>query len=422
MGLLGEDQAVLEGPRLGLVGVADRVLRLGLLAGDDLPLLARREAGTAHAPQARVLQRGDDRLRAQVAGERAAQEPVAFGPGLVGVVRAALAVATQRLGLLVLAGSGGGDGGAGLGERQRTLVDRRGRGDIAAPQARDLDDLDLDVLAVRRPRLADPLVRAVQPACQVVAHRELNGLRWRLAEVRIERDHPFDLIQRPARVARERHELLAREPPAAALDGGQRRDQAGTRELAGPRLSAGVARLDTQAGHAPSREPVDSCSVVLPERSIRTAQNLNSGILPTGSISSIVRRLAAASRKWNGTKHVPGVSRCDRRARSSIVPRREVRRTKSPSLIPIAFASSGFRKACGSGWIESSANERRVIEPVCQCSSRRPVLRMNGYSADGSSLAGSHSAGTRCARPSSVPKRSSKSTIFPSLFSGSGLG
>ena len=31
--------------------------------------------------QARVLQRGDDRLRAQLAGERAAQEPVALAPG-----------------------------------------------------------------------------------------------------------------------------------------------------------------------------------------------------------------------------------------------------------------------------------------------------------------------------------------------------
>ena len=39
---------------------------------------------------------------------------------------------------------------------------------------------------------------------------------------------------------------------------------------------------------------------------MRTAQNLNSGILPTGSISSIVSRFAAASRKWNGMKQFPG--------------------------------------------------------------------------------------------------------------------
>jgi hypothetical protein len=37
--------------------------------------------------------------------------------------------------------------------------------------------------------------------------------------------------------------------------------------------------------------------------STRTAQNLNSGILPNGSSWSVVSRLAAASRKWNGTIH-----------------------------------------------------------------------------------------------------------------------
>jgi hypothetical protein len=41
---------------------------------------------------------------------------------------------------------------------------------------------------------------------------------------------------------------------------------------------------------------------------------LNSGIFPTGSISSIVSRLAAASRKWKGMKQLPGVSRCETRA------------------------------------------------------------------------------------------------------------
>ena len=77
---------------------------------------------------------------------------------------------------------------------------------------------------------------------------------------------------------------------------------------------------------------------------------------------------------------------------------------------------------CGSGWIASSANERRVIEPGV------PVLEQPARVQDervlvvGSSLAGSHSAGTRCASPSSVPKRSSKSTTVPSLCRGSGFG
>ena len=47
-----------------------------------------------------------------------------------------------------------------------------------------------------------------------------------------------------------------------------------------------------------------------PSGSMRTAQNLNSGILPEGSISSMVSRLAAASRKWNGMKQLPRASRC----------------------------------------------------------------------------------------------------------------
>ena len=44
VGLLGEDLAILEGAGLGLVGVADHELRLGLLGGHQLPLGAGREA------------------------------------------------------------------------------------------------------------------------------------------------------------------------------------------------------------------------------------------------------------------------------------------------------------------------------------------------------------------------------------------
>src|SRR5262249_49769713 len=45
-----------------------------------------------------------------------------------------------------------------------------------------------------------------------------------------------------------------------------------------------------------------------PQASSRTAQNLNWGILPYGSSSSMVSTLAAASRKWNGMKTLPGVT------------------------------------------------------------------------------------------------------------------
>ena len=76
---------------------------------------------------------------------------------------------------------------------------------------------------------------------------------------------------------------------------------------------------------------------------MRTAQNLNSGIFPNGSISSMVSRFAAASRKWKGMKQVPRRLAVRHLARSSIAPRREVTRTQSPSAMPIAAASSGLR-------------------------------------------------------------------------------
>ena len=50
--LLGKDLTVLERARLGLVGVADHVLRLARLAAHHVPLAARREAGAAHPLQA----------------------------------------------------------------------------------------------------------------------------------------------------------------------------------------------------------------------------------------------------------------------------------------------------------------------------------------------------------------------------------
>ena len=202
-----------------------------------------------------VLQRRDDLLGAQVAGERAAEDAVVLVVVGVRVVRAALVRAAQRLGLAALAAASRRDRRLGLVDRQRPLVDGRGRRDVAPPEAGDLDDLDLDVVAVPLLRLADAVVGAVQPAREVVADGELDRLRRRRAEVRIERDHALDLVQRPAHVARQRDELLARQPADAPLDRGEGRDQARARELARPRLGAGIARLDPQAGPRPLPSP-----------------------------------------------------------------------------------------------------------------------------------------------------------------------
>ena len=58
--------AVLERARLGLVGVDDQVLRLRALAVDQRGLAAHREAGAAAAAQVRLLQLGDQLVRAHL--------------------------------------------------------------------------------------------------------------------------------------------------------------------------------------------------------------------------------------------------------------------------------------------------------------------------------------------------------------------
>ncbi len=106
---------------------------------------------------------------------------------------------------------------------------------------------------------------------------------------------------------------------------------------------------------SPGWDTASPASAASGAASIRTAQNLNSGILPHGSISSIVSRLAAASRKWNGMKQLPRASRCETRTASSIVPRRELTRAISPSARPSSAASSGFTYTSARGLMASSA-------------------------------------------------------------------
>jgi hypothetical protein len=62
VGVVLHQQAVLEGARLRLVGVADEVLGLVLPLRDEAPLQAGREAGAAAPAQARLLHFVDDRV------------------------------------------------------------------------------------------------------------------------------------------------------------------------------------------------------------------------------------------------------------------------------------------------------------------------------------------------------------------------
>ena len=60
--------------------------------------------------------------------------------------------------------------------------------------------------------------------------------------------------------------------------------------------------------------------------------------------------------------------------------------------------------------------ERRVIDPVCQCSSTRPVESTIGYSSSGSSSGGMTLAGTILPRPLSVGKPVVKMISLPGWF------
>ena len=81
--------------------------------------------------------------------------------------------------------------------------------------------------------------------------------------------------------------------------------------------------------------------------------------------------------------------------------------------MPSARRSAELIDATGNGSIASSASLRRVMLPVCQCSSWRPVIRTNGYSLSGFSAAGMICAATSFARPLCVGKSSMNTTRWP---------
>ena len=208
----------------------------GWVLAHQLPLLPGREPGPAHPAQPGVLQGLHDRVRVELAGQQRAQRGVPLGdprPGRVGVVRPRLGALVRRRGAHV-AGPGVGDERVGVLDRRRPLVHRHRRRDVAAAQAGHLDQLDLGVLAVALAQLGQPGLAVAQEARQVVADVQRH-LRRRLgAEVRVERDQALDLVARPAGVAGELLQLLARQPAQPGLDRVQRRDQRRARGTSRP--------------------------------------------------------------------------------------------------------------------------------------------------------------------------------------------
>src|SRR6266568_4608419 len=67
----------------------------------------------------------------------------------------------------------------------------------------------------------------------------------------------------------------------------------------------------------------------------------------------------------------PGGVPSSARAYSEILPRRDSTVTISPAFTPDRSRSAGWNDATGSGSMWSSTLARRVIAPVCQCSSWR---------------------------------------------------
>ena len=175
MRLLGEDLAVLERARLGLVGVADRVVRLRAPGRRRSPTSGRsgsrrRPCRAARSPSAsRRSPRGAGRRRARGGTRRSARRRARTGRSGGARPRGAAPRVSPRSPPRAAATAASASAIA-----QRPLVDGRGRRDVAAAEAGDLDDLDLDVVAVALLRLADALVGAVQPAREVVADRELR--------------------------------------------------------------------------------------------------------------------------------------------------------------------------------------------------------------------------------------------------------
>src|SRR5438132_902814 len=267
----------------------------------------------------------------------------------------------------------------------------------------------------RRRRAARIAEQHVQPA-QLVVHplhdplglrRDADvrhGGRHRLPRLGAELDRdPLDRLRVAAvhdharAFLRQRLRDGAAEPLGAAAHQG---DTAGEAEIHG----AGIyRRAGTAAG------------------SMRTAQHFSSAILAYGSSTGLVSRFAAASRKWNGTNTCPRATRSEIRQEMTSELRRDVTRARSPSSKPSAAASAGLisMTAVGSRW--SSPVARRVMVPVCQWYSWRPVFITNGYASSGSSTGGPYSTGTKIALPSAVGNRWSNRKAVP-RWSGVGTG
>src|SRR6266581_4341738 len=192
-----EDEAVLDGPRLALVGIAHDVLRRPGRPPHDLPLHPRREAGAAEAPEVAGLERAQQLAHVPARDERAH----GFVPAPARV-RVEAQRHRRRRRFVVRHGSAAGD-------RRDEIVQLLGG---HAGQDHDIDD------GGGSPVAAHERTGSAQMARHVAADLHLDHGRWRETEVRIEARHALDLVERHAETLRQGREFLGRQVAVLTLD------------------------------------------------------------------------------------------------------------------------------------------------------------------------------------------------------------
>src|SRR5262249_26421587 len=217
-----EDEAVLDGPRFAFVGIAHDVLRRAGGPAHDLPLHPRREARAAEAPEVAGLERPQQVARVPALHER----PYGFVPTAAGV-RVDAQTNRRLRGVLVSDRSSAGDRrddvaqplGCQLG--QDHVVDDAGGSPVAAPEAGDVLDRSAGQHGCPRFRRAHERTGSTQMTRHVAADFHLDHGRRRETEVRIERRHALDVVERHVETLRQVRECFGRQVAVLTLDRGE---------------------------------------------------------------------------------------------------------------------------------------------------------------------------------------------------------
>jgi len=221
---MAEDETVLDGAGLALVGVADDVFhRIGLLA-DEIPLHPSGESGAAHAAELGFFENGENGVEI-ASGDQLAESAVFFVVGIrigvatnagglrmIGMQRFATSRTASEL-LDVVGGDSVEDG----------VVDRDGRSTIAATEAADVFDLDILRAGIGETagKFGAEFAGAVETATHVGADVNFDVGRRREMEVGIETGNAVELVQGSLRALGQRFEFGLRQIAATQLDSSQ---------------------------------------------------------------------------------------------------------------------------------------------------------------------------------------------------------